>query len=284
MAVTPGQFLKCRHENSTKETNMTTQFKIKRASQTVFTILIAVCCGAILTPAHAQKSEPMKSKSQYQVSSLPTLGGTSNAGNSINNQSWVAGYSRLTGNQSRHAALWRNGSLSDLGTLGGPNSSVTWNVKNTQGIIVGISQTADPEPLGEAWSSAAFYTGPFTVGFINLGFVWEQQPNEGTSPIFQVEITVLPLEPTTCVKRWDGLRMAFMTGLVSHLRYSGFSRQSGLWDRQIRFRTYPCSQATHQELPRRSMIMVKLWAFRASATKPLEDTRPSTPCFGKTAA
>jgi probable HAF family extracellular repeat protein len=158
---------------------MTTQFKIKRASETLFIILIAVCCGAIPAPVHAQKAEAMKAKSQYQVSSLPTLGGTSSAGNSINNQSWVAGYSRLTGNQRRHAALWRNGSLSDLGTLGGPNSSVTWNVKNAEGIIVGISQTADPEPLGEAWSSAAFYTGPFAVGFINLGFVWENGQMRG---------------------------------------------------------------------------------------------------------
>ena len=70
----------------------------------------------------------------------------------------------------------------DLGTLGGPNSSVTWNVKNTAGIIVGISQTADPEPLGEAWSSAAFYSTPNNVGYINLGFVWEEtRPDEGTS-------------------------------------------------------------------------------------------------------
>ena len=60
--------LKCPHENSTKETNMTTQFKTKRASQTLFIILIAVCCGAILTPVHAQKPEAMKAKSQYQVS------------------------------------------------------------------------------------------------------------------------------------------------------------------------------------------------------------------------
>jgi probable HAF family extracellular repeat protein len=153
---------------------MTTRFTIKRASKILFIVLITVYWGATQTPVHAQKPEAIKAKSQYQVSELPTLGGTSSAGNSINNQSWAAGYSRLTGNPSRHAALWRNGALSDLGTLGGPNSSVTWNVKNTQGIIVGISQTADPEPLGEAWSSAAFYTGPFTVGFINLGFVWEQ--------------------------------------------------------------------------------------------------------------
>src|SRR4029453_13250214 len=116
MVVTPGQFLKCRHENSTKETNMTTQFKIKRASETLFIVLIAVCFGATLAPVHAQKPEAIKAKLQYQVSELPTLGGTSSAGNSINNQSWAAGYSRLTGNQSRHGALWRNGALSDLCT------------------------------------------------------------------------------------------------------------------------------------------------------------------------
>lgn len=158
---------------------MTTQLTNKRASQTLVLVLTALCFGATVAPALGQRSVQAKAQQQYQVSSLPTLGGTSSAGNSINDQTWVAGYSRLTGNQSRHAALWRNGSLLDLGTLGGPNSSVTWSVKNTQGIIVGISQTADPEPLGEAWSSAAFYSGPFTVGFINLGFIWENGQMRG---------------------------------------------------------------------------------------------------------
>jgi uncharacterized membrane protein len=172
MEVTPGQFLKCRHENSTKETNMTTQFKIKRGSQTLFIGLIAICCVATLTPVDAQKPEAMEARRQYQVSDLPGLDGTSNGGNSINDRAWAAGYARLP-DRNRHAGLWRNSLLTDLGTLGGPNSSVTWNVKNTAGIIVGISQTADPEPLGEAWSSAAFYSTPNNVGYINLGFVWE---------------------------------------------------------------------------------------------------------------
>src|SRR4051794_27973311 len=156
MAVKPGQFLKRRHENSTKETNMTTQFKTKRATQNLFIALIAVCYGATLTPLYAQGPGAAKARTQYQVSDLPGLGGTSNGGNSINDQTWVSGYARLP-DRNRHAALWRNSSLTDLFTLGGPNSSVTWNVKNTSGIIVGISQTADAEPLGEAWSSAAFY-------------------------------------------------------------------------------------------------------------------------------
>src|SRR4030095_8131421 len=180
MAVTPGQFLKCRHENSTKETNMTTQFKTKRASQTLFIFLTAVCCGVTPASVRAQGPGQTKAKLQSQVSGLPGLGGTSNGGNSINDQTWVAGYARLS-DRNRHAALWRNSLLTDLGTLGGPNSSVTWNVKNIQGLIVGISQTADPEPLGEAWSSAAFYSTPNNVGYINLGFAWEdgQGPMRG---------------------------------------------------------------------------------------------------------
>jgi len=158
---------------------MTTQFITKRTSQNLLVILAAVCCGATLAPVLAQEPAQTKAKLQYQVSNLATLGGTSSGGNSINNQTWVAGYSRLAGNQSRHATLWRNGSLLDLGTLGGPNSSVTWNVKDTSGVIVGISQTATPEPLGEYWSSAAFYGPPYNIGFINLGFVWEQNQVRG---------------------------------------------------------------------------------------------------------
>jgi probable HAF family extracellular repeat protein len=177
MAVTPGQFLKCRHENSTKETNMTTQFITKGTSQNLLIILAAVCCGAVLGPAHAQRPEATKAKTQYQVSNLPDFGGTSSGGNSINDQSWVAGYSRQP-DRNRHATLWRSSLLTDLGTLGGPNSSVTWNVKNTAGIIVGISQTLTPEPV-ENWSSMNFYSTPNNVGYINLGFVWEGGPMRG---------------------------------------------------------------------------------------------------------
>ena len=131
-------------------------------------ILIAACCAAF-APAFAE--DP-----QYNVFSLDSLGGISSRGDSVNNRGWVAGFSNLPDNMSRHAALWRHGahgSIVDLGTLGGPNSSVTWNVKNDRGLIAGIAQTATPEPLGEAWSSAFFYPGPNNVGFINLGFKWE---------------------------------------------------------------------------------------------------------------
>src|SRR5262249_23873074 len=163
---------------------MTTQLITKRANQTLVVVLTAVCCGATLATVDAQKPEQpeaTKAHTQYQVSTLPDLGGTSSGGNSINDQSWVAGYSRKL-DRNRHAILWRNSALTDLLTLGGPNSSVTWNVKNTAGIIVGISQTSTPEPLGESWSSAAFYSTPNNVGYINLGFVWQNNQMRGLAP------------------------------------------------------------------------------------------------------
>ncbi len=151
----------------------------------LFIIILVAVGGAALAlaqeaapPTQGQAQEQLASPSpyfpDYNVSNLDSLGGTRSGGNSINNRSWVAGYSNLAGDQRRHATLWRFGSIQDLGTLGGPNSSVTWNVKNNRGIIVGISQTAKPDPLGEYWSSAFFYPGPKNVGYINLGFVWEK--------------------------------------------------------------------------------------------------------------
>src|SRR5437879_69254 len=111
-------------------------------------ILVALGGVALVFAQNAKAQAPATVKvPQYHVSTLPSLGGTSSGGNSINDQSWAAGYSRRL-DRNRHAALWRNGVLTDLHTLGGPNSSVTWNVKNTAGIIVGISQIADPQLLG----------------------------------------------------------------------------------------------------------------------------------------
>src|SRR5438552_7121476 len=141
-------------------------------------ILVALGGAALVFAQNAAAQTKAKPQTQYNVSTLASLGGTSSGGNSINDQSWVAGYSRLP-DRNRHATLWRNGALTDLGTLGGPNSSVTWNVKNTAGILVGISQTAAPQLLGESWSSAAFYSTPNNVGYINLGFVWKQGQMRG---------------------------------------------------------------------------------------------------------
>ncbi|MGI8497135.1 MAG: hypothetical protein ACR2OG_06090 [Gemmatimonadaceae bacterium] len=108
--------------------------------------------------------------SSYAIVKLPTLGGTSR-GDGINDRGWVAGFSNLPGNTIRHATLWQDGSILDLGTLGGPNSSVVWPGINNQGTIAGISETAALDPLGESWSCSAFF--PTGTGHICLGFVWD---------------------------------------------------------------------------------------------------------------
>jgi len=136
-------------------------------------LLLAACCAALARSTAAQ---------QYRVTFLPDLGGSSR-GNSINNRGWVAGFSRLAGQPNRHATLWRDGEVHDLGTLGSPerNSSVVWPVKNNKGVIAGISQTDTPEPNGEAWSCSPFFGGQ--TGFTCLGFVWMDEMMKPLRPL-----------------------------------------------------------------------------------------------------
>ena len=109
---------------------------------------------------------------QYEITMYTaSLGGTVSRGTAINNGGLVAGFSNLAGNQVRHAALWRDGAILDLGTLGGPHSSVVWPGLNDQEVVVGIAETADLDPLGEEWSCTAFF--PTVTGHICLAFVWE---------------------------------------------------------------------------------------------------------------
>jgi probable HAF family extracellular repeat protein len=71
----------------------------------------------------------------------------------------------------RVAALWRERALDTLGTLGGPNSNVQWPGLSSSGMVVGIAETPELDPLGEEWSCTAFF--PTVTGHICRGFVWE---------------------------------------------------------------------------------------------------------------
>jgi probable HAF family extracellular repeat protein len=90
----------------------------------------------------------------------------------VNDQGWVAGRSNLPGNRRRHAALWRDGVVTDLGTLGGANSAVLWPVKNVQGVVTGIAQTNERDPLNERWSCGFFFPASTGTGKRCLGFKW----------------------------------------------------------------------------------------------------------------
>jgi probable HAF family extracellular repeat protein len=138
--------------------------------------MIVVGGLAVSLPCAAQGQTAPEQRPKYLIVNLPdTVGGTTGAANSINNRGWALGAATLAGNTTEHAMVWIYGKPIDLGTLGGPNSSVAWSsVKNDNGMIAGVSDTSIVDPLGEVWSCAeAFF--PSSSGHTCLGFVWQNQ-------------------------------------------------------------------------------------------------------------
>jgi probable HAF family extracellular repeat protein len=103
------------------------------------------------------------------------LGGTASAAQGLNKRGWADGDSSLTGDTTEHAVLWRNGKLTDLGTLGGLNSS--GGPVTDSGLIAGWAQTSTIDPLGENWGLEFGCTpsGGSCEGYHNLvlGFLWK---------------------------------------------------------------------------------------------------------------
>jgi probable HAF family extracellular repeat protein len=85
---------------------------------------------------------------------------------------WISGGANLTGNNVVNAELWV-GSPLDLGTLGGANSNISWPNHTTKGEVVGISETAEKNPLGEPWSCFAFFPSSTPTGNVCVGFAWQ---------------------------------------------------------------------------------------------------------------
>jgi probable HAF family extracellular repeat protein len=166
-------------------------------------LVVALALAASLVGG-ASGAQASHAKRTYEVSNLDSLGGNFAAGSSINNAGWVAGLSRLPGNAVQHATLWRFGSVTDLGTLGGPNSSVLWPVKNGQGAISGIAETGQPNPLGEIWSCGRFF--PSATLQICRGFVWQDGEMRALSTL--------------------GGYNSFATGTNNHLQTVGWAETS----------------------------------------------------------
>ena len=136
---------------------------------------VSAAAALTVTAAVAGDNDSFRHKrSEFRVVNLSSLGGSENAGNSLNDHGLVAGFANLPDNNSRHAMLWLYGFRFDLGTLGGPNSNVPWPVKNTSGLIAGIAQTTTPQPRGETWSCRSFFATPTRAAATCLGVVWEE--------------------------------------------------------------------------------------------------------------
>ena len=115
----------------------------------------------------------------YDVTTLQGLGGGAGA-NSINDRGWVTGQANTQGNAVSRAALWVDGPVPiDLGSLGGPetNSAVAWPVKSNNGVIVGISDTTQDNPLSplqNSFSCWPFFAPGVPTGKVCNGFRWEK--------------------------------------------------------------------------------------------------------------
>jgi probable HAF family extracellular repeat protein len=148
---------------STSEEENTMKWRIKSAN--LFVLLVTLMFPFALV---AQT---------YNVVTLDGLGGGAGA-NSINDRGQVAGQANKAGDAVSRAALWMRGASTpiDLGSLGGPNtnSAVAWPVKSTNGLIVGISDTNDDNPLGEAFSCWPFFAPGVPTRKICKGFRWEK--------------------------------------------------------------------------------------------------------------
>lgn len=134
------------------------------AACTAVTLLVG-CSGSQSQMGHPPITTPGTSI-RYSVEALTTpLGGGVAEG--VSNQDWIAGSTNgLRGCCVSRAALWRNGNFTDLGTLGGPNSSEQWPVKDNRGLIAGVAETSKPDPLNEDFCG-------FGTGLICLGFLWQ---------------------------------------------------------------------------------------------------------------
>ena len=148
-------------------------------------MLVIVLTG-FATLAEAQTvSAP---RPHYTVINLGTLGGSqSNGYGGVTNNGWVSGDSFLPAHgtepadATEHAFVWRDGVMTDLGTVGGLNSGVAYPTKDDRGLVVGQSQGSQIDPLKEYWgvASVCIINGFPTPcdGWQNLvfGFLWQDR-------------------------------------------------------------------------------------------------------------
>ena len=141
------------------------------AATTVVTLFAALVGPARL----AAQQERNNRLPHYRVTDLGTMGGTFSDALGINSKGWVTGLSTLPGDASLHALLWRKGVKTDLGTLGGPNSTPNGfrasSSVSVRGEIVGAAESSAADPLGENFFLCNFNDG---LGLLCLPFLWQE--------------------------------------------------------------------------------------------------------------
>jgi probable HAF family extracellular repeat protein len=147
------------------DTNMKSKFRMLLAAIT----FIAGLALPLRLAAQDKQDHNQHRQAHYTVTDLgPLDGSTHSQAGGLNNRGSVIGFSTLLGDfQGLHAVLWQRGVITDLGTLGGPNSRTNEDPGiNDRGVVVGISDTSTPDPNGEDVCNDGSH-------LICLPFVWQ---------------------------------------------------------------------------------------------------------------
>lgn len=136
----------------------------------MLTCKMVIAAALAITPNLLSQNQP--SPTHYRVYTLGTLGGTTGSGNGLNDLGWASGASATANNATQQATLWRYGQTIGLGTLGGPNSSVPFPIKDDLGVLAGIADTNMSDPLGENFCA-------FSDGYECWAFWWADEKMVG---------------------------------------------------------------------------------------------------------
>ena len=102
---------------------------------------------------------------RYVVVDLGTLGGSFGLAFGINDKGQAGGFANLSGDNAQHAFVYAKGVMTDLGTLGGPNSA-SYEGPTAALQAGGLAETSTPDPNGEDFCG-------YGDNLICLGFSWQ---------------------------------------------------------------------------------------------------------------
>jgi len=121
------------------------------ALHTTTGLIAALLLPLQLTGQEAGTQDAIHAPPRYSIEDLGDLGGGFSAASGLNNEGVVDGTSAVKSALPQgefHAFRWRDGVMTDLGTLGGFNSNAQ-DQPNSSGTITGMAETATPDPNGE---------------------------------------------------------------------------------------------------------------------------------------
>lgn len=152
-------------------------------SRVVTLIAAMTLLAGLAVPDRLAAQEPPKAKQRlhYGLTVLGTLGNPADSeAHGLNNRGSVSGQAFLP-NSALHAFFWQMGVMTDLGTLGGPDSFVPVgnHTVNDSGVVAGYSETSEQDPNGENFCNPAFTNGLVCAAFASQHGVMTPLPTLG---------------------------------------------------------------------------------------------------------